>query len=102
MSLQIKSGFDEESNNWKVELLGELDAMHETEFKETLNNIYAEKSKDIMLNFQELYYIDSTGLGIIIGAYKKLKENGNILKIQNPKKNILKLLSITSLDKILL
>jgi anti-sigma B factor antagonist len=102
MSLQIKSSFNEDQDKWEIELCGELDALYEKELKEVLTNIYSEKQKDITFNFLELAYIDSTGLGIIIGAYKKLKEDGNTLKIQNPRKNILKLLNITSLDKILL
>jgi anti-sigma B factor antagonist len=102
MSLQITSSFNENRDNWEIEFCGELDAMYEKELKEVLSNNYSEKKKDIVLNFQDLTYIDSTGLGIIIGAYKKLKDGGNTLKIQNPKKSILKLLSITSLDKILL
>lgn len=102
MSLQIKSNFNEDQDKWEIELFGELDVLYEKELKEVLFNVYEEKKKDIIFNFLELTYIDSTGLGIIIGAYKKLKENGNTLKIQNPRKNILKLLKITSLDNILL
>ncbi len=102
MSLQIRSSFNENKDYWEIEFSGELDAMYEKELKELLSKNYSEKKKDIILNFENLTYIDSTGLGIIIGAYKKLKDGGNTLKIQNPKKSILKLLSITSLDKILL
>jgi anti-sigma B factor antagonist len=102
MSLQIRSSFNENKDYWEIEFSGELDAMYEKDLKDLLSKNYSEKKKDIILNFQDLTYIDSTGLGIIIGAYKKLKDGGNILKIQNPKKSILKLLSITSLDKILL
>ncbi|MBR4075177.1 MAG: STAS domain-containing protein, partial [Firmicutes bacterium] len=49
-----------------------------------------------------LSYIDSTGLGVIIGAYGRMKEQGVSVKLLNPAKNVEKLLKITSLDRIFL
>ncbi len=102
MSLQIVSSFDEENDHWKIELSGEIDISTAKIFRETLEKVYQEKQKDISLYFDQLTYIDSTGLGVIIGAYGKMKEKNNRIQILNPKQNIKKLLTITSLDQILL
>lgn len=102
MSLQMVSSFDLSSNCWKIELSGEIDISTADIFRETLEKIYHEKKNNIILHFDHLDYIDSTGLGVIIGAYGKMKENNNRIQILNPKKNIQKLLIITDLDQMLL
>lgn len=100
MNLQINSLFDEQDNLWKVDLVGEIDILSAPKLKEELISIYDQKQADILLRFDNLNYIDSTGLGVIIGTYGRMREKGNAIKIVNPKTNILKLLSITNLDKI--
>lgn len=102
MSLEIKSSFDHEKNQWKMEVSGEIDISSARDFREALEKVYTDKKNDIILHFEQLNYIDSTGLGVIIGAYGKMKANNNRIQIINPRQNIKKLLSITNLDQILL
>lgn len=90
----------EEENIWLMDIIGEVDIYTANQLKETLTKILDERVKDIKINCLELDYIDSTGLGVLIGALKRLKkENKNII-IQDAKENISKLLKITGLDKI--
>ena len=56
-------------------------------FKEKLYNI-VEKERDIIVDLGELNYIDSTGLGIFVGALKKARLNGRNICIENTKDNI--------------
>ena len=102
MSLEIKSSFDHDHNQWKMEVSGEIDISTAKDFREALEKAYSDKKNDITLHFEQLNYIDSTGLGVIIGAYGKMKEKGNRIQIINPRQNIKKLLRITNLDQILL
>jgi anti-sigma B factor antagonist len=102
MSLQIQSSFDQNSQKWEIILSGEIDISSAQDFRDTLEKAYADKKSDIVLRCDNLNYIDSTGLGVIIGAYGKMNEQQNSIKIQNPKQNIKKLLTITKLDQILL
>ena len=98
--LKIKKVFDDEKNFWDLEITGEIDIYTSPNLRETLRSILDEKIADIRLDCKNLDYIDSTGLGVLIGVLKKLKnENKNII-IVNPKENISKLLKITGLDKI--
>lgn len=100
MTLKTKSIFDENSNIWTVDVIGEIDVYTAKQLKEELIRIYNERKANIILNLNQLSYIDSTGLGVIIGAYGRMKENGNELSLIHPRQNILKLLTITGLDKI--
>lgn len=101
MAMITESNFDSEKNVWKIKLKGEVDIYTSNEFKESLQQISSEGDiHDIYMDFSELDYIDSTGLGILIGVLKRLKQNEKDVYIINPKNNIKKLFSITGLDKI--
>lgn len=99
MSLSINSTYDEKGM-WVVKLNGEIDIYTSTKLKEELNNLIEDKQLDIKLDCKELEYIDSTGLGVLIGILKKLKKSGKNIIIADPQLNITKLLKITGLDKI--
>ena len=47
-----------------------------------------------------LDYIDSTGLGVMIGVLKRIKVQNKEIYIESPKDNVKKIFSITGLDKI--
>lgn len=100
MSLNIEKGFESEKNLWNVELIGEVDIYTANDLKETLNDLLNENETNIRLDCKELDYIDSTGLGVLIGILKKLKNIEKNIIISNPRSNISKLLKITGLDKI--
>lgn len=100
MSIRIKKNFNEENNFWNLEITGEIDIYTSPDLREILNNILDEKEENIRIDCKNLDYIDSTGLGVLIGALKKLKKNEKNIIIANPKENISKLLKITGLDKI--
>lgn len=100
MSLNINKIFDNEKNLWEVKLTGEVDIYNANDLKEKLINLLQENETDIKLDCKELEYIDSTGLGILIGILKRLKNIEKNIIITNPKSNISKLLKITGLDQI--
>lgn len=101
MSLQMHSSFNEKLEKWDLIARGEVDVSTAPQLREILDGAYQEKRADILLHLDELTYMDSTGLGVIIGAFGRMQENENRITLVNPKDNIKKLLSITSLDRIL-
>lgn len=84
----------------KVTLSGEVDIYTSQELKENLYRVVETNKKDLIIDCKELNYIDSTGLGIFVGALKKAKQYEKKIKIINLKDNIKKLFIITGLDKI--
>lgn len=108
MARDIETVYKEESNYWLVKIRGELDISRSVAFRKTLNDCYnsdcmdSSLLKDIVLDFDELSYIDSTGIGIILGKYQSMKESNHKISIINAKANVLKLLTILKLDRILM
>lgn len=99
MSLEIKYNVTSD-NTLQIQPIGEVDIYTSPEFKSKIYDLIEEKKVDILINGSGLDYIDSTGLGILMGIYKKLKENNLNIKIINLKPNIYKLFDITGLNKI--
>ncbi len=100
MALKIRNLFSEKNDRWEVKLIGDVDIDTSQDLEESLYSILDENNKDIYINAQELEYVDSTGLGMFIKIVKRLKEDGNDITFVNPRNNIIKLFSITGLDKV--
>lgn len=100
MSIKINSMLDKSNDFWKVYLKGEIDISTADELKRSLHKLVDEKNIDIRLNLEDLDYIDSTGLGVIIGILKRLRIENKEVYIEKPKNNVRKIFNITGLDKI--
>lgn len=98
MSVNIESKLD--NNFWNVNINGELDVAGADKVKTHLNSLIEEQPVDIKMDFTNLEYIDSTGLGALIGVLKRLKVNDKDIYVLNARKNVKKIFSITGLDKI--
>jgi len=79
---------------------GEIDIYTSQQFKEKLYNIVDNSSDDLTIDCSGLNYMDSMGLGIFVGALKKMKTADRNIHIINMKDNIKKLFVITGLDKL--
>jgi anti-anti-sigma factor len=98
--MNIDSKLNNENGFWDVSLQGELDVSTADKLKAHLHNLADEKILDMKINLENLDYIDSTGLGAMIGVLKKLKTDNKEIYIINPKSNVKKIFTITGLDKI--
>lgn len=85
---------------YAVEVQGEIDVYTSPRVKETINELIDQGQYNLIIDLEGVRYIDSTGLGVLIGALKKVREHdGRILLIcTNPQ--IKKIFNITGLVKI--
>lgn len=84
----------------RVFIEGEIDIYTAQKFKEKLYEVIDKSGKDVRIDCGCLNYIDSTGLGIFVGALKKTKLGGREIYLEKMKDNIRKLFVITGLDKL--
>ncbi|HEY3092691.1 MAG TPA: STAS domain-containing protein [Vicinamibacterales bacterium] len=73
--------------------LGEGDEL----LKDKINSLLQQGRRKVVLNLEEVPYIDSAGLGQIVGGYTTVTRQGGSLKLLNLTKRITDLLSITKL-----
>jgi anti-sigma B factor antagonist len=65
--------------------------------KDKINSLMHQDRKKILLNFGDVPYVDSAGLGEIVRTYTTVSRQGGQLKLVNLTKRITDLLSITKL-----
>lgn len=100
MSIGINLKNDVDVDFWEVSVDGELDVSTAEQFKEYLHKLIDKDIRNIKFDLEDLDYIDSTGLGVIIGILKRIKVEDKEIYIKSPKDNVKKIFSITGLDKI--
>jgi stage II sporulation protein AA (anti-sigma F factor antagonist) len=85
-----------------LRLDGELD-MHTASMVRQAIDLEIEKRgiRTVILNLQDVRFVDSSGLGVIIGRYKKLLPLGGKLKITNVPPHIYKIMELSGLPKII-
>ena len=54
----------------------------------------------LVLDFKDVTFMDSSGIGIIIGRYKYLNHKGGKIYVRNTKSNIERILTISGMYKI--
>jgi anti-sigma B factor antagonist len=65
--------------------------------KDKLYSLLNQGRKDVLLNLENVQYVDSAGLGAIVAAYTTMTRDGGSLKLANITKKMQDLLSITKL-----
>lgn len=83
-------------------LCGELDEHSSTFAKETLDNLLEQNGfNQVIIDLSELEFMDSTGVGVLIGRYKKMKEKQIPIFICNPSKHAEKIFNMTGLYSVM-
>lgn len=67
------------------------------QLREAINSTIKEKETKILLNFKDVPYLDSTGLGEVVRSYTSVKKEGGSVKIINLTQKVRDLLSVTKL-----
>jgi anti-sigma B factor antagonist len=67
------------------------------ELRDSIREALAGDQKNILLNLAEVNYIDSSGLGQLIGSYASVTDRGGQMKLLNLQKRVHDLMQITKL-----
>jgi len=78
---------------------GDIVSTSSQQLKEKLHKAVDEQPKILTLDFKNVEYVDSIGIGIIIATHNSLRNKGAKLKLINVNNNILNLFKTMRLDK---
>lgn len=85
-----------------VYLKGELDHHAVSKVKETIDMQLVRSSiAELVLDMSGVSFMDSSGIGLIVGRYNKIRALGGSMKIVNTGLNILKVLNMSGLSKLM-
>jgi anti-sigma B factor antagonist len=90
-----------EVGDWTVvDVKGEVDLYTSPRLRERIVELVEEGHIRIVVNLEEVGFLDSSGLGALVGALKRVNERGGRLVLACPEGSPLKVLTITGLDKV--
>ena len=87
-------------NSYVIALAGEVDLYTAPEFKQQLLEVIAQGAKNVVVDFSDTTFIDSTTLGVLVGGVKRLRTNDGQLSLVCSDRNITKIFEITGLDRV--
>ena len=99
MNFEIKT--DELGDDaYVISLAGEVDLYTAPEFKQQLLDVISQGGKNVIVDFSDTTFIDSTTLGVLVGGVKRLRTNEGQLSLVCSDRNITKIFEITGLDRV--
>lgn len=97
MKIKIKS----QNGTAIVVLSGEIDHHTAKNLRSELDKFVITMQPEILaIDFSNITFMDSSGIGLIIGRYKLLKECGGQLEIHSPQPYIRRVLKLSGIERI--
>jgi anti-sigma B factor antagonist len=87
-------------DSYVISLAGEVDLYTAPDFKQQLLEVIAQGGKNVIVDFTDTTFIDSTTLGVLVGGVKRLRSNDGQLALVCNDRNITKIFEITGLDRV--
>ena len=98
MNLDLETSKQGETN--VVSLRGEIDVYTAPRLRQALIDLVEGGAKDIVVDMDRVDFLDSTGLGVLVGGLKRVKSNEGEMKLVVTQDRIMKIFDITGLSKV--
>jgi len=79
---------------------GEIDVYTAPKLRERLVDLINAGHYDIIVNLEGVDFLDSTGLGVLVGALKRVRAQEGTLRLVCTQERLLKIFRITGLAKV--
>lgn len=96
--MKITENIDD--NICKLSLDGKLDAYHSIELEKYINKVILEGCINLLLNFQGVDYISSSGLRVVLSSLKQLKKSGGKIILSNLHPYVMEVFEISGFKQI--
>ena len=85
-----------------VKISGDFDMHIADQFRDKIDHCLMQSEvKDIIIDMEDVFFIDSSGIGVLIGRYKKVMHLGGKIIISGMQDPVRKILSLSGVLKII-
>lgn len=84
-----------------VSVVGEVDVSNADKLREAVDEALGAKPARVEVDLAETSYIDSTGIGVLVGAATRAGEDGIGFEVANPQHNVRRVLGLLGVEKAL-
>lgn len=94
--------FARDSQAVVVGVVGELDCATGPTLENRLEDLIENQgNRTVVIDLTNMTFVDSSGLSVLVGAYRRLRERGGDLSLRRPSRSTRKVFEITGLDRVL-
>ncbi len=83
-----------------LRMVGEVDIQTSPILQEHLSRVLDEGSTSVVIDLQEVTFLDSTGLSVLIAGLKRCQSAGGDIRLVSPRPNVRRVLDITGLSDV--
>lgn len=94
--------FNMEESTLLIQLKGEIDHHTAVEIREAIDREYQKRrAKNVLFDFGQVLFMDSSGIGMLMGRYRNVVISGGQVGLLNVNSNIDKVLAISGIYKLM-
>ena len=98
--MELKLGHSGKDGIEVVDVEGEIDISTAPRLRELLIDLVSKGNYQIVVNLEKVGFLDSTGLGVLVGGLKRVRAHDGSLDLVCTQERILKIFKITGLTKV--
>lgn len=83
-----------------LEVGGEIDVYTAPKLRDRITELVADGVYHLVVDLEKVEFLDSTGLGVLVGGLKKVRAHGGSLQLVCTQERLLKIFRITGLSKV--
>ena len=92
----------ERNKNLIVRIVGDIDQHNAEDIREKVDRAFERsRCRDMIFDFSEVAFMDSSGIGLLIGRYKNVSSRGGTVAIANMSRDLGRIYSLSGLRKII-
>ena len=90
-----------EDNKVIALLSGEIDHHNAKSLRQDIDfSLHENQPEELIMDFSEVGFMDSSGIGLVMGRYKLMQEIGGNLVVRNPPPHIKKVMRLSGIDRL--
>ena len=90
----------QENDRTVIEVGGEIDVYTAPKLRERIIELVDEGQYHLVVDLEKVEFLDSTGLGVLVGGLKKVRAHDGSLQLICTQERLLKIFRITGLAKV--
>ena len=98
--MDLKLGHHAQDGIEVIDVQGEIDMYTAPQLRELLIDLVSTGSYQLVVNLDRVGFLDSTGLGVLVGGLKRVRAHDGSLDLVCTQQRILKIFRITGLTEV--
>lgn len=82
-----------------IKVAGEVDVSNASELRDAIDAKLPEVAGELVVDISDVPYIDSTGIGVLVGAAHRASDAGASLVVARPQRNVARVLGLLGVGR---